>query len=1664
MTIYYYPPPMLLYLRYLREFFTTFNLFEALPAIMFGILASWVWSRTLRRQKPVLQPSNGLRTYVQCDKVYPRHWLIFSALQLRGQFKYLWRGHWNLPHRDIYQGLSLILYGAESYLRATTGTYLHDGIHTYHVYPWYLRAYATMLRSRGRIALQARISKIGTPLTKISLRGHHATQRLKKIRNASQTASRCNWKKAIFALFLLCTCAKATAKTQKQVYAATYKAESNDYAPNLAHFDAGAFDVLLDNCSNCTISPHKEDFTEIRDCNKADPISGVGSAKPEGIGTVHWKIMNHDGSYFDVVVDGALYVPSVEYRILSVTEWGRQRTARRKDGLRDRTKVLTLADDDKTVLTANRGGLRVYVNHRNGLPKARCYSRDIKEDLEAHFQCHECYTSLFQHVRQACKLEVSKKSQLKMVEPVIAKEPVVEKELQPTRKWPKLRIERAEKKDEVPKPTKETEKEPEPEESVTRKTKVRWKWKLNQGEPTEFSIYNKDLPPQPSILREAKYKVDVVELEPKPKEATKESEGDTAPKEDTPQVKVKAIPSLKSMPTLPNKLTPSQKLLAWHLRLGHVPFGILRHAAEEGILPKELAKAQLPACPSCMYGRQHRRPWRTKGAAGEIRKATFPGECVSVDQLESPIPGFVAQQTGKLTKKRYHVATVFVDHFSGYTYTHVHKSTDAEDAITAKRAFEQHARSLGVTERHYHADNGIFNSHKFEEEIEKCKQSITYCGVSAHHQSGIAEQRVRLLTEQARTQLLHAMHHNPKCVTVHLWPYALRHACDLFNSLPRLGKKNSPLALFTNSKVLPNLQQIHPFGCPVYVLEKDLADGSKIPKWDRRSKVGVYLGPSPVHASSVGLILNLATGLVSPQFHCLYDDFFETPKLDPLVTSHWQTLSKIQDDDPTEDYRPDHTEFNHDTSFDPNPHLFPDFDSYDPPPESEGEFDSSQSNQDEDDPDKYFEFENLIEEDEDRPLTRAQTRRLARQEHNRQRRQEIIARENEPPDPQQPEAPVAPPQEQGAPPEIGTLVEGLDESGVIHGEEPPTPARDYQNPGAEVETQNQPTIQDVEPGPAFQRVAEERAAPEPRRSSRNAPPPDRLTYRTFLSEYLPETFWTFTKNSSYALTQADPDTMTLKEAMRQPDADKFLEAMVKEVEDHVQRKHWRLVHNYELFNRDQQIKPIMAVWSMKRKRNPLGEIVKYKARLCAHGGMTEKGVHYDNTFAPVVTWTTVRFLLIQSLIHKWHTRQIDFVLAYPQAKVSHDLYMLVPEKFKVENGKLKLDQDAPSPWKQSHKLKLLQNLYGLKDAGATWYEHLKKGLFARGFTQSKVDPCLFFRKNLILVIYVDDCILMSPDSKEIDAFIADMQKDYTLEDEGDIGAYLGINVTRPTKDTIQLNQPALIKRIIDSLQLKDQRQHDTPADQTLTRDSDGPERKLDFHYRSLIGQLNYLTSTSRPDILFATHQCARFCNDPKLSHEIAAKRIVRYLKRTSDKGIIMKPDTTKGFECYVDADFAGTWTKEEAHRPEGCLSRTGYVIFYAGCPIIWSSKMQNTIALSTTEAEYTALSASLREVIYLLNLVKEFKEYGIEIPSPNVPKVTCRVFEDNVGALELANNPKLRPRTKHLSVQLHHFRHYVETKEIIIEKVATKHQLADIFTKPLPKDAFQYLRSRIVGW
>ena len=138
-----------------------------------------------------------------------------------------------------------------------------------------------------------------------------------------------------------------------------------------------------------------------------------------------------------------------------------------------------------------------------------------------------------------------------------------------------------------------------------------------------------------------------------------------------------------------------------------------------------------------MYGKQKRRPWRTKGeTTKKLRSGMTPGKCVSVDQLISATPGLIAQTTGWLANSQYKVATIFVYHYSDLDFTYVQETTSAEDTIKAKQAFEEFSKQRGVTIKHYHADNGIFASNGFREEVRWCGQTISFCGVNAHHQNG----------------------------------------------------------------------------------------------------------------------------------------------------------------------------------------------------------------------------------------------------------------------------------------------------------------------------------------------------------------------------------------------------------------------------------------------------------------------------------------------------------------------------------------------------------------------------------------------------------------------------------------------------------------------------------------------------------------------------------------------------------------------------------------------------------------------------------------------------------------------------------------------------------------------------------------------------------------
>jgi transposase InsO family protein len=335
-----------------------------------------------------------------------------------------------------------------------------------------------------------------------------------------------------------------------------------------------------------------------------------------------------------------------------------------------------------------------------------------------------------------------------------------------------------------------------------------------------------------------------------------------------------------------------QELLHWHYRLNHLLFARIQAMAKLHILPSRLAKCSIPMCSGCTYGKMTKRPWRTKAPYASTPKViTKPGECVSVDQLDATIPGLITQLKGIPTIKRYRCATVFVDHFSRLGYVYLQQSLSSEDTMKAKASFEAFASTYGVKVSHYHADNGRFADNAFRQDLERNNQTISFCAVNAHWQNGVAEKRIRDLTENARTMLLFAQRCWSDAITANLWPYALRMANTVFNNVPLKGTQQSPLETFSGIKVQPQLRCFHHFGCPVYVLKRPLQQGQKIRKWDERARIGIYLGQSPQHAKTVALVLSLSTGNVSPQYHVQFDDFFETVTKENeryLPKSEWQ--------------------------------------------------------------------------------------------------------------------------------------------------------------------------------------------------------------------------------------------------------------------------------------------------------------------------------------------------------------------------------------------------------------------------------------------------------------------------------------------------------------------------------------------------------------------------------------------------------------------------------------------------------------------------------------------------------------------------------------------------------------------------------------------------------
>lgn len=1087
------------------------------------------------------------------------------------------------------------------------------------------------------------------------------------------------------------------------------------------------------------------------------------------------------------------------------------------------------------------------------------------------------------------------------------------------------------------------------------------------------------------------------------------------------------ILSESELEALVNPVQPDPLLhefMAWHERSGHLPFNAMFALAEKGIAPARFKtlKGRKLICPSCLFGKAKRRKWRQGKAHGSIRGSNeTPGSTTSIDHVISAQPGLVPRLDGRHTRDRINAGCVFIDHYSGLSYTHLQTSVDNEQTLQAKLGYERFAASHGVKLQSFRTDNGVFAEKFFRDNVSESSQTISYCAVGAHHQNGLAEREIRTLTEGARANLLHAQRRWPKAVGPILWPFAWKDYENKKNSLLLDSTGRSALNRFSGVDIKPDLRNYHPFGCPVFVLDSRLQSGaSKIPKWDPRSRVGIYLGHSPCHAGTVALVLNPRTLRVSPQFHLVFDDEFSTVSFmtEGTIPPHWEQLVTKS------------AQLASDEDFDLATSWANDF--------IAGKATSVAE-----------------EDDNDGILLNASPETAVSEEARRSKRVTFAM----------------------------PVDETSNDESSIREEAQPSPvseeAGDKSLTSEEVEIENGakdqllfPTMPDLD----AMTLRRSKRTPKPKkiftlfilftaiagcfascgRGFSQAPLRSSLERAVEQCHRVNAHFDQTLNVVHHAVLMAGSesnDVYTFKEMLKQEDAASFIEAMVKEVGDHESRDHWSVVPRSTM---PVGTKTILAIWSFKRKRFPDGRINKHKARLCAHGGMQTWGVNYWETYSPVVNWLSVRTLMALSIIHDLETRSIDFVLAFPQADLEVPVYMEMPVGFSCEDARL-------------YVLRLNKNLYGLKNASLNFFNLLKEGLELRGYDkQSASDACVFLGKSSIILVYVDDCIIFqqrgSSDADNLIRRLQEGEEKFVFTDDGNLEQYLGVDVKRKKNGSIELTQPHLIQRILDVLNITpDVNPKPTPVVKpVLYKDLDGLMRKCNWNYRQAVGMLTYLQGTTRPEISMAVHQTARFSVQPMLSHERAIMRIGKYLKGSKEYGLNFRPDASKGLECFVDADFAGGWNKNDGNTADSVMSRTGYVIMYAGCPITWCSKLQTEVALSTTEAEYIALSQSLREVIPIMQLLREINEiFPLHIPTP---EIHCKTWEDNNGCIALAQNNKFSPRTKHIALKYHHFREHVKNGTISIHPIDTKEQTADILTKPVDESLFLHLRRKLSGW
>ena len=490
--------------------------------------------------------------------------------------------------------------------------------------------------------------------------------------------------------------------------------------------------------------------------------------------------------------------------------------------------------------------------------------------------------------------------------------------------------------------------------------------------------------------------------------------------------------------------------------------------------------------------------------------------------------------------------------------------------------------------------------------------------------------------------------------------------------------------------------------------------------------------------------------------------------------------------------------------------------------------------------------------------------------------------------------------------------------------------------------------------------------------------------------------------------------------------------------------------------RDMQV--LRGKWVLVQKTNADGTPGKRKARYVARGDMQTEGVSFSETYAPTSRYDSIRLTVAIAVAFGLFLEEADIDAAYLNAPLIDEVYMYPVPGYPLPTG--------TSP---SDVFKLNKSLYGLRQAGREWHAHLHKRLIELGYRPLETATCMYVRwesgEQTIIVVFVDDLLIASNKRDNIKKIKDGLRQHYGVKDRGDgtVAQILGINIDIDRKSRVAyLSQRGHIDALIKSAGMEQAYTKSTPIDPTTSLDKEGGRAggEATFSetettlYRSLVGQLIHISRCTRPDIAFAVGVVSRYNQDPSNRHMTAVKDIIRYLKGTIDLKLRVGgcPTSDSGGPPSQGMQVSGFSDSDYAAEKDGRRCTTGYVMKVGDSVISWSSKLQSTPALSTTESEYMGLCAAAREGQYLRMLLDDI---GIGVDGPTL------LYGDNQGSLALLKNPSHHERTKHIDVQFHYLRHLVNTGALSASYVQTDDMVADIFTKALCKGKFERDRERI---